>query len=643
MKARIILFVVSVLSVQYAFGQHFSGAELYYEHIMANDYRVHYVYYQDCADPWFVWSYRDVTAKSTSNPSLNYMVQLTLDSIEVITQQTCTNYSNPCTGGTGAYGLEKWHYSGVFTLSPKDDWVLQHWACCRDSSNVSYMSPIFVYAQLNNVDGPNNTSPVFTEQPTHIAYANDDVYMNLGAIEPDGDSLSYSFFPPATSGVNSSTYYNVGYSDTNFTGYSTAATIDPITGQIWCKSAISQNVVMSVCVKEWRKVNGVYIEIGRVHRDIEIKFIGYDVHAPVLTGMTQDSVYNTTDFVFVDTVCVDEQVDFYIHAYDADELVSSLDSSYKNFSISWNQGIPGASFMVMNDSSDQASARFQWIPRNDAVQDAPHCFTARVHDFACDFNATNVFGYCIVVKGPVMEIVGEDEVCRGDTIMLVADSDHPDYYFEWEALYGILLSGYGEDTIYLNTDSLLVAFDPIQVEIREPTGLQCVNTELIVLEVNELPQIDIGNDTMINPSHSITLSGSSYYYIYNWSTGQQSYSIVVDSVWGMPQRKIYVDVVDSNGCHNSDTILISFGPQSVNEIVPDFMKIYPIPVGDILHIEQSNLRMRDLQLYSADGSLVRNIELTGNQTQINLSDLPAGVYYLMSDSSVPLIKRIVKL
>jgi hypothetical protein len=643
MKTKLLILFAVLFSAYSVSAQPFSGGDMFLEHVAGNDYRINVVWYRDCTAVNGPVSL-PVALFCPTNPSHNFTVQVPYDSSGVISQKTCAYYSSPCNGNNNGIGIDVRYYSLMVNLPPNNQWYAEYHSGCRHYTNNLVGYPDFtLYAKINNSLSSYNSSPRFSELPIYVAYANTDVYMNLGAYDIDGDSLSYSFMAAPNSSHAIAASYVSGYSDTNFTGYSSPATIDPITGQIWCRSSNQKTVVMVVCVKEWRKVNGVYMEIGEVHRDIEMKFIYSNFKAPVLSGMTQDSLYNTSDNVFVDTVCVHEQVNFNIHGFDTDNLNAVLDTSLKNFSISWNQGISGASFTISDNNTNHASANFQWTPGDDDIQDAPHCFTVTVHDRACNFYATNVFGYCIVVKGAKVNIVGDDEVCRGDTIMLVADTDHPEYYFEWETASQIFPYGHGVDTIYIDSDLLMSGPDLLEVRIVEGSSFQCENSDIHWIETNELPQIDLGNDTIVSPASSITLTGSSYYYVYNWSTQEQSLSITVDSIWGMPQRKIYVDVVDSNGCHNSDTILITFGPQSVNDIVPDFMKIYPVPVEDILYIEQSDYQLKELELYNIKGNLVRRILLSEERESIDLSDLPSGVYVVLGNEGIHLVKRIIKL
>lgn len=100
--------------------------------------------------------------------------------------------------------------------------------------------------------------------------------------------------------------------------------------------------------------------------------------------------------------------------------------------------------------------------------------------------------------------------------------------------------------------------------------------------------IDIGPDTVINHSASISLSAGNDYDSYQWSTGEHASSIVVTgSELGAGPHKIGVSVY-KDGCESRDTILVTvknnigiadLGSQS------GLFQIYPNPITDFAIIE----------------------------------------------------------
>ena len=61
----------------------------------------------------------------------------------------------------------------------------------------------------------------------------------------------------------------------------------------------------------------------------------------------------------------------------------------------------------------------------------------------------------------------------------------------------------------------------------------------------------------------------------------------------------------------------------------DHPRIYPNPCSDVLHLDFGNdSRSRQIRLYDVQGNLVHSSELTGIATQLDLKDIPTGIYAL---------------
>ena len=115
---------------------------------------------------------------------------------------------------------------------------------------------------------------------------------NPGAYDPDGDSLSYSMTVPKWSDVvdnygryvssidvpgyalpNSQQYYSgLTYTQANEAGNgSPKFSIDPITGTVtWDAPGEAGEYNIAFIIQEWRKINGVWISLGYVERDMQI-------------------------------------------------------------------------------------------------------------------------------------------------------------------------------------------------------------------------------------------------------------------------------------------------------------------------------------------------------------------------------------
>ena len=139
-------------------------------------------------------------------------------------------------------------------------------------------------------------------------------------------------------------------------------------------------------------------------------------------------------------------------------------------------------------------------------------------------------------------------------------------------------------------------------------------TDSIVVVVNSLPQIDLGEDTIVCLNEPFTLalsSGESFL----WNTLQTTSSIVVDSV-----GEYTVTVKDENECSNIDSISVDFIPCQTNFVLEDTLEIC---AGDKLIISGINITS---ETWWSDESfnLMNDSSIEVNQI------IPRAVYYVGS-------------
>lgn len=67
------------------------------------------------------------------------------------------------------------------------------------------------------------------------------------------------------------------------------------------------------------------------------------------------------------------------------------------------------------------------------------------------------------------------------------------------------------------------------------------------------------------------------------------------------------------------------GPLATSEVTKATAKIYPNPVSDVLNIENKNA-IESIEIYDANGKLIRTVVQKGNNASVKLSDLVPGSY-----------------
>lgn len=77
---------------------------------------------------------------------------------------------------------------------------------------------------------------------------------------------------------------------------------------------------------------------------------------------------------------------------------------------------------------------------------------------------------------------------------------------------------------------------------------------------------------------------------------------------------------DGNYCPNTSS--------SIDEKSKKSFNIYPNPAQGSLNVEQNDQVNKQAELFDAQGSLRKTIQLNGEVTQIDISDLPDGIYFL---------------
>ncbi len=178
--------------------------------------------------------------------------------------------------------------------------------CCRISGLSNIQAPsnnsgatytIKIPGTGTGLNAEQNSSPRFNFNDTAIVCNNSFFSVDFGAVDPNGDSLVYSFCDAfnggsqstptpttATAPPYSSVNYSAGFS--GLTPLGSGAEIDPQTGIVSGIAPGSGEYVVTVCVAEYR--NGIYI--GQARKELHLKVADCSVAKARL-----DPVYTTCD------------------------------------------------------------------------------------------------------------------------------------------------------------------------------------------------------------------------------------------------------------------------------------------------------------------------------------------------------------
>lgn len=509
------------------YATHAQGADISYQCLGGNQYRITVSFYRDCAGVAAPGSVTVDLNSASCGESLN----LNLTPVPGTGQEVspvCATMNTTCTGGSYP-GVQEWQYSGVITLPAScTDWVFSFALCCRNNAITNINTPgsddIYVEANLDNLNYPCNNSPVFSNPPVPFICVGQTYCFNHGANDADGDSLVYSLITPMTSPTTTVTYLP-GWTSTQPLTSSPAVSIDPLTGDICMTPTNLEVTVMAVEVFEYR--SGVLI--GSVIRDIQVRVINCTNTLPTLSGIN-----GTNNFMA--SVCAGNTLTF--NVFSADEDPGQI------LTMTWNNAITGATFTTAG--SPYPTGTFTWTPTAADITTVPYCFTVTVTDDACPFNGSQTMAFCITVSGLNVNVTPSDANCgasNGSATSAVSGGTAP-YNYNWS-------SGSTADF-----DTGIPAGN-YTLTVADATG--CSSTVPFTIGPGTAPgnltTTPVNVDCYGNNNGSITANltgGGPPPTTYAWSTGASGSTIT-----GLGPGVYIVVATTSGGCTTTDTVTIT--------------------------------------------------------------------------------------
>ncbi len=526
-KILVVLIIAFIQTNTEAYASHAQGGDLTYTCLGGNQYRLRLAFYRDCSG---VNAPSNVTI-DISSASCSQSLQVTLNPIAGTGQDVtpiCPNMLTVCNGGNNP-GVQEWIYEGNVLLPQAcTDWVFAFTLCCRNAAINTIVNPggqnIYIESHLNNVDAPCNSSPTFSNIPVPFICSGQSYCFNHGAVDPDGDSLSYTLITPQT-GPTTTVTYIAPYSASQPLLSSPAVTFNNSTGDICMNSTQIVVTVMAVRVDEWR--NEVWI--GSVVRDIQIHTINCTNNLPTITGINGGNTYSAS-------VCAGNSLSFYINSSDPD--------AGDNLTLTWNAAITGATFTTTGGPNPTGT--FTWTPNAANISNTPYCFTLTVTDDACPYTGTQTFAFCITVTGFGLNISSLGTNCgasNGSASVSVLGGNGP-YTYVWSPSGGNTANANG------------LTAGNYSVNVTDATG--CISTASAV--VTQGPSNANVNATVVdvqcfggsNGSATLTVNGGQGPYTYLWSN-----NATTSSINGMQAGTYSVTVVTASGCVSTLTVTIT--------------------------------------------------------------------------------------
>ena len=408
-----------------SYATHSESADLTYKCLGGNQYQFTLSFYRDCA-PGAAAAPGSVTINCLS-VSCNKNFNVTLNPVPgtgIEVSPLCASASSQCTNAASPNpGVQQFIYQGTVTLPAAcNDWVFGFTQCCRNGAITTINTPlsdnVYVEAHLDNLNFPCDNSPTFSTLPIPFVCVNQTYCFSHGATDIDGDSLSYSLITPKINPTATVTYI-APYTATQPLASTPLVTFNSATGDICMTPTVLQRTVLAVLVQEWR--NGQLV--GSVIRDMQVAIFPCSNTTPYLNGINNTGVYTKT-------VCYPSTVSFNIPSFDADTVFNAgFIPNFQNTTLTWNSGIPGASFTtsahIAPSGSSLAIGTFTWTPLASDISTTPHCFVATVKDNNCPIYATQLRSFCVTVLGASINSTAPQTICASSPSAILTGTVYP--------------------------------------------------------------------------------------------------------------------------------------------------------------------------------------------------------------------------
>ncbi len=236
---------------------------------------------------------------------------------------------------------------------------------------------------------------------------------------------------------------------------------------------------------------------------------------------------------------------------------------------------------------------------------------------------------------PVVDLGGDQVLC-GET-QYNLDAGNPGDTYLWstsETTQTIVATGSGENMFW--------------AEVTNTNGCSAIDT--IYLNFASIPEINLGADTAVCGSTSITLDASNSGSTYLWSNNETTQTIIVDTLgFGYGEQDISVEVVNESGCYNLDGIYVVFvNCTGIEEHTSIDVRVYPNPASGIFNIELSSNANNpvNIKVVNVAGTTVYNLDniyVSGTHTEkVDISNFADGNYTVVVISNgISTVQKIV--
>ncbi len=339
-----------------------------------------------------------------------------MDAIQLCSlSKTVCNNCGLRTPGSFNPGVEIYTFQGTLNTAsiPSSccEVVLAYSSCCKSPTITTLSNPgslaLYLEIVLNRCIA--SASPVFSSPPAIAVCAGQNFSYNMGATDPDGDSLSYGL-APSLDGHNVSSPYISGYSPSNpfpYLGAPNQGTenssffgmyLNPVTGDLRFRPLGTFSAPFILETKQYRTINNVVTYLGNTRRDIIFYSQSCPANSPPEFRTYKDSLA-PPEAVYNFSFCAGTPTCVRIAGYDFDQ-----DSTYVSWNLSASLVQKGATLTKAYSGSKpkQDSTVFCWTPAvADINNNKPYYFLMAANDNRCAIPGRAQRTFSVTVKTAV--------------------------------------------------------------------------------------------------------------------------------------------------------------------------------------------------------------------------------------------------
>jgi len=139
-----------------------------------------------------------------------------------------------------------------------------------------------------------------------------------------------------------------------------------------------------------------------------------------------------------------------------------------------------------------------------------------------------------------------------------------------------------------------------------------------------------GTDVKLGDTLAGVASGGTTPYTYAWSsaTGLDDASLANPTATvGGANQNYSLSVTDARNCTSTDDMDLTVKGLSLLDLSKGQVKLFPVPTQDVLFIE-NGAELKEMNLFNLSGQSILRMSITDGLNQIDLSNVPAGIYEL---------------